>query len=159
MIIFYTDDRELIVAQCNNQKATRPEDVAGFALAYANAKIECSGGNFKHGVTQKGIEDSILSWGELIDFRNRQGWRCVPVTFANGNSGLSPNLIQRAMEQFCSAFAEGIFPAAIDVYREFERIHPFLDGNGRVGHLLYAVYNYMQNREWPSEPPPDIFAK
>lgn len=155
MAILDSKDRELIVAQCTNQMATRPEDIAGFAFAYAHAKIECQHG-FLHEVEM--IAHFILFWGELVDSRNRNGWRCVPVTFANGKSGLAPSLIPRAMEQFSTMFAEGVFPTSTDAYKEFEAIHPFLDGNGRVGHILWAVYSFYKDGKWPMELPPNIFS-
>ena len=159
MFIFDANDRELIVQQCTHQKATRPEDIAGFALAYAYAKLLCLE-IIRNGVTNRGIEDFILIWGKLVDSRNNcHGWRDVAVTFANGKEGLAPRLIPRAMEQFCSSFADRRFPTAAVAYKAFEEIHPFLDGNGRVGHILYAVYNYMQNREWPNTLPPNIFSE
>lgn len=160
MFILDANDRELIVQQCINQRATRPEDIAGFALAYADAKIACRDGlYYKEKVPPDTIVDSILFWGELVDSRNRNGWRYVPVTFANGKSGLAPSLIPRAMEQFSTMFAEGVFPTATDAYKEFEEIHPFLDGNGRVGHILWAVYSFYKNEKWPMELPPNIFSE
>lgn len=158
MFTFDENDLGLILVQCARQKATRPKDIAGFALAYADAKHLCME-TVRSGVTKREIKALILYWGELVDCRNREGWRHVPVTFANGRSGLAPSLIPRAMETFCTSFAKCIFRTRTDAYKEFEEIHPFLDGNGRVGHILYALYSHIQQKTWPSEPPPDIFAK
>ncbi len=158
MSIIGIKDIELIVAQCTNQKATRPEDIAGFALAYADAKITCITGSVRLFMDTEEVKNFILFWGELVDSRNSNGWRCTPVIFANGKRGLSPDLMPRAMEAFCASFANGKFFTASDAYKEFEEIHPFLDGNGRVGHILWAVYSFYKNGKWPMELPPNIFS-
>ncbi|MDX1535796.1 MAG: Fic family protein, partial [Candidatus Spechtbacterales bacterium] len=44
-----------------------------------------------------------------------------------------------------------------NIYKEFELIHPFEDGNGRVGDLLWKVSIARKSGEWPEELPPDLF--
>ena len=171
MAIIGARDRELIIAQCNNQRATCPEDIAGFALAYADAKLSCLLGWMRIGKSRHGghgdcygdmVNDLILGWAVCIDSRNRNGWRLVPVIFSNMQRGLSPDLIPQAMERFCVMFADMEFPTSIDVYREFEKIHPLSDVNGRVGHVLWAIYEYFManpgERKWPMKLPPNIFS-
>lgn len=41
--------------------------------------------------------------------------------------------------------------SAEEFYWEFERIHPFYDGNGRVGAMLYNLK--LNNLLWPVQPP------
>ena len=61
------------------------------------------------------------------------------------------------MEVFSRAYAEGELDA-ISLYREFEEIHPFEDGNGRVGDLLWKIAITRETGNWPEEIPPDIFS-
>ena len=46
-----------------------------------------------------------------------------------------------------------------EVYVEFEKIHPFEDGNGRVGDLLWKIAMARTTGKWPEELPPDVFGE
>jgi hypothetical protein len=78
------------------------------------------------------------------------GWACVPRTFADGSRGEDPANIERAMNNLVSAITEGRVTAD-EAYQEFERIHPFVDGNGRVGAILWNWLNGTLDK--PRTPP------
>ena len=73
-------------------------------------------------------------------------WRDFEVTFANGNHGASPRHIGRLIEQLLEN-QQDITPE--EFYWEFERIHPFIYGNGRVGAILYSV---LKEEFWVNPP-------
>jgi len=70
------------------------------------------------------------------------------------------------MEGFLSLFVEWFLNkpqeardqySPLALYTEFLKIHPFLDGNGRVAYLLWATAMFAQDDEWPIDIPPDVF--
>ena len=152
--IFGSKDLELVLAQCENQGAGSPEQVAGFALAYANAKMTHH--ELFNVESSLVVEEVILEWAKLVEpVANANGYRQINVRFANMSLGLKPELISQAMKSFCEAFHEGRFDSPNEVYKEFEKIHPFVDGNGRIGHLLWASYQHYS--DWPMTLPPKTF--
>ncbi len=69
-----------------------------------------------------------------------KGYRNVPVYFRESGevNRLTHYQITRQMEYLCEAYNHGDFTPA-EFYHEFETIHPFEDGNGRVGAIYYAL--------------------
>jgi len=78
----------------------------------------------------------ILELGKRIEPKlNSFGFRQTPIIFANGNKvaphSTIPNAIARLVEH--ATIGKG----AKEYYSGFQKIHPFADGNGRVGALIY----------------------
>ena len=93
----------------------------------------------------------IIRMAQFVNNDHSMGIRTVPVTFANGTRGLAPELINRALFNLNDVDCD-LDP--VDYYREFESIHPFTDGNGRVGSLLY---NWRMGTLGMPIAPPDLF--
>jgi Fic family protein len=163
-MILNEDDLKLIVLQCEHQRDTSPEAVAGFTAAYADAKLT----RINELDTVARIMSKIKEWGRLIKPKeNHYGWRNVNV-FVRFNETPSPQIVPRMMEHYCDEYWRYVFfqgdrsnvywKTADQLYRDFEEIHPFIDGNGRVGHLLWAIAKRELEGEWPMTLPPDFWS-
>ncbi len=83
-------------------------------------------------------KEALLHIGGMVERRNRHGFRRYGVRVGDyiAPSFLEvPGLVDDLFENFSQA------PSKADAfYLEFQRIHPFMDGNGRVGKI---IHNWM----------------
>ena len=151
-------DIELVWQQCQIQgDGDKPEAVEAFAEAYSLVKAISVERSFPS--NQGEAEALILHLGEMLDPKhNSNGYRRVPARFTVTKFAVAPSLIPQAMSGFCWAYARGILKSD-NAYREFEEIHPFFDGNGRIGDLLWKMAVTRESGKWPEELPPDIFGE
>ncbi len=149
-------DIELIGLQCEHQQAISKEQLLGFANAYSEAKNIALNNEELAELDSDRLYDLILRWAAIIEPRNEKGFRTTPVVFQGGTSGLAPQAIPRQIDLLCGQFIEkGQTPT--EIYKWFEEIHPFEDGNGRTGDLVWKLSTAHQGEPWPETLPPDVF--
>lgn len=95
-----------------------------------------------HRILMEGVRGSHATPG---DFRTSQNWIGKPGCTLNEATFVPPPVIemQKALNEWEIYLHQGQkFPALVEsamIHYQFEAIHPFLDGNGRIGRLLITL--------------------
>ena len=100
-------------------------DSANYALSEAFIKQ-------LHAVLKSGSSDSRLDWFVVGDYKRLPNEVGGMDTTAPENVGAE---IKKLLAEY-NSIANKTFDDLLDFHYRFERIHPFQDGNGRVGRLL-----------------------
>lgn len=85
-----------------------------------------------HKILKTGTKDSYLSWFRVGEYKARPN-------VVGGQETTPPVKVAKEMKKILAAYAEISDVSIEDIikfHHDFERIHPFQDGNGRVGRLI-----------------------
>jgi hypothetical protein len=98
--------------------------------------------------------DTVLEIGALVEpLTNRGGFRQMPVTIDGEviDAARIPERVSELLNMASWGQEREYGLKADEFYQEFERIHPFRDGNGRVGAILYNML--IEKMDNPIDPP------
>lgn len=84
-----------------------------------------------HKILKTGTKDSYLSWFNVGDYKQK-------ANIVGGQETTPPSKVAAAIKKLLAEYAKRDVTIydIIEFHRAFERIHPFQDGNGRVGRLI-----------------------
>ncbi len=91
-------------------------------------------------------------------YENRSGYRTLPVVLPSSPIALpayDSNLYDVIINKLFEAGATHVLTPT-ELYKEFEKLHPFIDGNGRVGAILYNYWMPGQLQQGSLVTPPEL---
>ena len=117
-----------------------------------------------HRILKTGTQDAALSWFHVGDYKTR-------ANTVGGMETVAPERVADAVQSLLKKYGTAVHSLEdiVEFHYEFECIHPFQDGNGRVGRLIafkeclkYGIvpfiiedtkksYYYRGLREWKNE--------
>jgi len=136
-----------------------------YVIAHAEEELTESFIKELHCILKTATSDSRLSWFRVGDYKSK------PNT-VGGAPTVFPNQVCVEMQKLLTWYAEFekiCFENIVELHYRFEKIHPFQDGNGRVGRLIAfkeclrnnivpfiiedgkKIFYYRGLREWNNE--------
>lgn len=124
-----------------NEKSLKVDDIIEtinhFAMIdriieFANYELSESFIKELHKILKSNTSESRLPWFNVGDYKRR-------ANIVGDNETTPPQLVEQEMQKLLNEYNQKdkhTFEEIIEFHVSFEKIHPFQDGNGRVGRLI-----------------------
>jgi hypothetical protein len=134
-------------AECERQHATTPADIKGMEQAW---RIALAFDRLSHPVNVEAIKSLAYQIDPVANPGGR--FRTGPAVFMDGGTAANPQDIERYLSELFTTENMHFDLSPAEFYKELMWIHPWKDGNGRVGALVYNWLNGTLDN--PVTPPP-----
>lgn len=125
-------DKESVISVDDLIETTNHFIAIDYLLETADALLTEEWIKHVHGLLKQGTSDSRKSWFQVGNYKK------IP-NEVGGRPTTSPEEVASEMSELLSIYYQRSkvdFETILDFHVQFERIHPFQDGNGRVGRLI-----------------------
>ena len=170
----YIFETNTIVPESEKVKGVKVDDIVetanhfrcvDYIIDNANNKVTANMLKILHQILKNGTSDSLKSWFVVGD------WKKLP-NEVGGEVTTPPEKVNDEITRLLDWYGKlenPTFDNLLDFHQRFEKIHPFQDGNGRVGRLILfkeclrldivpfiideelKMFYYRGLREWPAE--------
>ena len=145
--------------QLDHQHADTQAENDQFTQAFLDAKRFAFSFEGQATLCEEQVAELTLRWGRLTyPKENAHGFRSFEAHYGTDLGkpiGSDPKHLVPDM----AAWSQLVVAAELEpdeLYQRFEQIHPFHDGNGRVGDLWWKVLTKRQTGQWPTTLPPEF---
>ena len=104
-----------------------------YMLEFADKKLTEKMIKEFHKILKEGTSDSRVEWFNVGEYKQRAN------TIGNGVKTTSPNNVEKEMSKLMdwyNSLNQITIKEIIEFHYKFESIHPFQDGNGRIGRII-----------------------
>lgn len=145
---FSFDDIRFAAEECKRQQSG---EMSVLHMLNALESWRSLVGTYNPKLGEPGLIARVVELGAYVNNSTHFDVRNVPVTVRGQVLTIRGDKLWNALRRFLD---NSSYMTPTEFYKEFELIHPFVDGNGRTGAILY---NWLNRTLDEPVAPPDVF--